>query len=178
MRSSFLPSVIGILMLVSLVFVAGCGGGGAPGESSAPSVEAEARAPAVDVCAFLSAADIEDVLGTAPGEPEPGSDDLGECSWAAADGSGSLVHLSLDEALLDSFDDFVMEFGRDFGGENPPRDRFHPVEGLGDWAMYVGDDSAIRVFRGDRELEVRSEAAKGNEETLKALAERAVAGWK
>ena len=178
MHAGDLRAFVGILIIGVCAFAVGCGGGGAPGESSAASGEPDVSTPAVDLCGFLTAADIEEVLGTSPGEPEGGTEGMGECTWAAADGSGSLVRLSLDEALLDSFDDFVMEFGEEFGGENPPEDRFHPVEGLGDWAMYVADDSAIRVFRGDRELEVRSEAAEGDEETLKALAERAVGGWK
>lgn len=178
MQSARIRALVSISILVVFSLVVACGGGGAPGESAASSGEAEPSAPAVDVCGFLTPADIEEVLGTAPGEPEAGDEGMGECSWSAADGSGSLVRLTLDGAILHSFDDFVMDYGEEFGGENPPRELFHPVEGLGDWAMYVADDSAIRVFRGDEVLEVRSEAAKGDEDLLTTLAERAVGGWK
>jgi hypothetical protein len=178
MRSrNFRSKLAALAALVTLAALVGCGGSGAPEESATPSAEPETSAARVDVCGFLTSADIEEVLGTAPGEPQPGDEGLGECSWSAADGSGSLARLILDEATLTSFDDFVMEFGEEFGGENPPRERFHPVEGLGDWAMYVADDSAIRVFRGDKMLEVRSEAANGDEDTLEALAGKAVGHW-
>ncbi|HXV62599.1 MAG TPA: hypothetical protein VEK15_18005 [Vicinamibacteria bacterium] len=137
----------------------------------------EAPPPEVDVCSFLTAAEIEDVLGLAPGEPQRGSEGIASCTWAAPDGSGSLVQLVLRETTLGSYEDFVFEYGEEFGGENPPRDRFRPLEGPGDWSMYVADDNAIRVFRGEEELRVISEAEEADEEILIDLAEKAAAHW-
>ncbi|HSF17892.1 MAG TPA: hypothetical protein VLK65_20305 [Vicinamibacteria bacterium] len=168
MDTSYLRSVLiaGILAIIS-----SCGGG-APRETSS-----EAPHPGVDVCSFLTAAEIEEALGRAPGEPRPGSEGITSCTWAAPDGSGSLVQLVLRNTTLSSYEDFVSEYGEEFGGENPPRDRFRPLEGPGDWSLYVADDNAIRVFRGEEELTVISEAAEKDEEVLMDLAEKAVAHW-
>lgn len=143
--------------------LAACSGGDEGASSEAPEAE-----PRADLCALLTESDIEEVLGAAPGAPSPGDEGLGECSW----GTGPSVVLSLEEASLSSFDDFVYEYGVEFGGENPPRDRFHPVDGIGDWAMYVADDHMVRAFRGDEVLEVSSSGAE--EEQVVDLAKRAM----
>ena len=124
---------------------------------------------------MLTAEDIEQALGRAPGASSEGDEALGQCSWAADGGEGSAVVLTLERAALSSFDDFVAAFGEEFGGEDPPRERFHPVEELGEWAMYLADDDMVRVFRGDIVLEVSSSGA--DEEQVVDLARRAVARW-
>jgi hypothetical protein len=130
-------------------------------ESTNTSSEASPEAaPRADLCVLLASTDIEQVLGASPGAPQAGDDDLGQCVWEAADGSGTLVELTLDEALLGSFDEFVTAFGEEFGGENPPRAEYHPVDGVpGDWAMYVAEEHMVRAFRGEHVLEVSSPAA-------------------
>ena len=146
----------GVACALALALAAsGCGGAG----EQAATEEAVEAAPAVDLCGLLTAAEVEQVLGTRPGEPEPGEEALGQCTWASPGGEGPLVVLTLDKAVLHSFDDFVAAYGEEFGGEDPPRDRFHPVEGLGDWAMYRADDHMVRTFRGDRVLEVSAPSA-------------------
>lgn len=139
------------------------------GAEAAPDAE-----PRADLCALLTGADIEDALGAAAGEPQPGEDALGECTWATSDGSATQVHLTLDKAMMGSFDEFVTDFGEEFGGENPPRDEYHPVDGVpGDWAMYVAEEHLVRAFRGDHVLDVSAPSAE--EAQVVDLATRAMA---
>ena len=148
--------------LAVAALVVGCGGGGDSMESTEPSTEAtEVAEPGADVCALLTAADIEEALGRTAGDPQPGADEgLGHCSWASAEGGDPVVVLILEKAALGSFDEFVAAFGEEFGGEDPPRDEYHPVDGVpGDWAMYVAEDHMVRAFRGDQLLEVSSPSA-------------------
>ena len=147
--------------------IAGCGGGGdSSGSTETSSEPADARA---DLCALLTASDIEEATGTAAGDAQPGDESLGQCSWG-----DSVVVLTLERAVLDSFDDFVADFGEEFGGEDPPRDEYHPVDGVpGDWAMYVAEEHMVRAFRGDQVLEVSVPSAE--EEQVVDLAARAMA---
>lgn len=148
-------------LAAAALFLSGCGGGGDSMESTNTSSEAPAEAePRVDLCALLTNEDIEEALGASAGQAQPGDEELGQCAWTAADGSGVLVALTLEDALLGSFDEFVEAFGVEFGGENPPRDEYHPVDGVpGDWAMYVADEHMVRAFRGEHVLEVSAPAA-------------------
>ncbi len=143
------------IAIVGLLSSWGCGGGGGESAGGAePAVSVPARA---DLCALLTSADIEAALGTSAGESTSGDDGKGQCSWATADGSGTLVVLTLERADLDSFDEFVANFGEEFGGEDPPPEEYHPVAGVaGDWAMYVAEEHMVRAFRGDDVLEVSS----------------------
>lgn len=161
--------------LTTSLVVSGCGGGGGSMESTESPAEAAPDAqPRADLCALLTGADIEAALGAAAGDPQPGDLALGECTWAASDGSETRVHLALGQATLSSFDEFVADFGEEFGGENPPHDEFHPVDGVpGDWAMYVAEEHMVRVFRGDHVLEVSSPSAE--ESQVVDLATRAIA---
>ena len=142
-------------MLAFLFTLAGCGGGGEDTEGT----NAPAAAPRVDLCALLTADEIEGALGERPGAATPGEEALGQCTWAATEGDDPLVVLTLERAVLSSFDDFVAAFGEEFGGEDPPRDQFHPVDGVGDWAMFLADDHMVRAFRGDRVLELSAPGA-------------------
>lgn len=144
--------------LAVAALVAGCGGGGDSMESTDTSTEA--AEPRADLCALLTASDIEEALGKTAGDPEPGDEGLGQCSWASAESGEPVVVLTLEKAVLDSFDEFVADFGEEFGGEDPPRDEYHPVDGVpGDWAMYVAEEHMVRAFRGDQLLEVSSPSA-------------------
>jgi len=159
--------------LAVAALVAGCGGGGDSMESTDTSTEAaELRA---DLCALLTASDIEEALGTTAGDPQPGADEgLGNCSWASAEGGDPVAVLVLEKAVIGSFDEFVADFGEEFGGEDPPRDEYHPVDGVpGDWAMYVAEEHLVRAFRGDRLLEVSAPSAE--EAQVVDLATRAMA---
>ena len=163
------------IAIVGLLSSWGCGGGG---EESAGGAEPAASAPArADLCALLTSADIEAALGASAGESTSGDDGKGQCSWATADGSGTLVVLTLERADVGSFDEFVANFGEEFGGEDPPREEYHPVEGVaGDWAMYVADEHMVRAFRGDDVLEVSSPSVPSVEEAqVVDLAARAMA---
>jgi len=158
--------------LIVTALIAGCGGGGDSSSGAGTSNEpADTRA---DLCALLTASDIEDATGALAGDPHPGDEGLGQCSWAAAESGELVVVLTLDRAVLDSFDEFVAAFGEEFGGEDPPRDEYHPVDGVsGDWAMYVAEEHMVRAFRGDRVLEVSSPSIE--EEQVVDLAARAMA---
>ncbi len=164
---------LALAIIVTLFSSVGCGGG----ESTGGAEPAASAPPRADLCALLTSADIEAALGTAAGEPAPGDDGKGQCTWGAADGSGTLVVLTLERAGLDSFDEFVADFGEEFGGEDPPREEYHPVEGVpGDWAMYVAEDHMVRAFRGDDVLEVSSPSVPSVEEAqVVDLAARAMA---
>ncbi len=144
--------------LAVAALVAGCGGGGDSSSSTDMSSEpADARA---DLCALLTASDIEEALGKTAGDPQPGDEGLGQCSWASSEGGETVAVLTLERAVLGSFDEFVTDFGEEFGGEDPPRDEYHPVDGVpGDWAMYVAEEHMVRAFRGDQLLEVSSPSA-------------------
>ncbi len=171
MRFSILPKPIYILVVVSIVSL-GCSGGGESTGGAEPA--APSAPPRADMCALLTSADIEAALGTAAGEPASGDEGKGQCTWGAADGSGSLVVMTLERAGLDSFDEFVADFGEEFGGEDPPREEYHTVEGVpGDWAMYVAEDHMVRAFRGGDVLEVSSPSAE--EAQVVDLAARAMA---
>ena len=138
--------------------VAGCGGGSDSSSSTDTASEpADARA---DLCALLTASDIEEALGQTAGDPQPGDEGLGHCSWSSSEGGETVAVLTLERAVLRSFDEFVADFGEEFGGEDPPRDEYHPVDGVpGDWAMYVAEEHMVRAFRGDHVLEVSSASA-------------------
>ncbi len=145
--------------LAASLLLSGCGGGGDSMESTDTSTDAAPETRA-DLCALLAAADIEEALGAAAGDPQSGDEGLGQCAWAAADGSGTVVVLTLENAVLGSFDEFVTDFGEEFGGENPPPDEYHPVDGVpGDWAMYVAEEHMVRAFRGGHVLEISSASA-------------------
>ena len=177
MKHSNVPTFFYSLAVAALI--AGCGGGGdgdsmEATESSTEATEATEVAGA-DVCALLTASDIEEALGTTAGDPQPGAEEgLGNCSWASAEGGDPVAVLVLEKAVLGSFDEFVAAFGEEFGGEDPPRDEYHPVDGVpGDWAMYVAEEHMVRAFRGDQVLEVSSPSAE--EEQVVDLAARAMA---
>jgi hypothetical protein len=155
MRAS-IPWARGASALALLTFLADCGGGGAPEpEASSASDTPAASANPVDVCGLLTTADIEEVLEKTPGEPEDGSPGMSECSWPSLEGPSPLVHLAVTTSGLESFQAFVQSYQSEFGGEEPPREYFAPIEGLGTWAMYRVDDELLEVHIGERLLELK-----------------------
>jgi hypothetical protein len=154
-----------------------CGGSDAPkgGSGSSASSEtpvAEAPAAASSSCAILTADDIREVLGKAPGAPQTpvGTE---QCIWSSADDpSVILVRLTTSDSGYASYDAFVASYAAEFGGEQPPAEYYRPIQGVGDWAMYVADESAIQVFKGGRMLQVAPNPP--NEEQALALAQKAV----
>lgn len=161
-------------LAAAALFLAGCGGGGGGStENTETAGESAAADPRPDLCALLTAADIDEALGAQAGDPVSGAEALGHCSWPSADGGDAVAVLTLERATIRSFDDFVADFGEEFGGEDPPRDEYHPVDGVpGDWAMYVAEEHMVRAFRGDHVLEVSSPGA--DEAQVVDLATRAM----
>jgi hypothetical protein len=71
-----------------------------------------------------------------------------------------------------SFDGFVASYQAEFGGEEPPREYYRPIEGVGDWAMYVADENALQAFKGGRMLQVGTNPPE--EAQAIALAQKAI----
>ncbi len=151
-----------------------CRGSEAPPSESAPAstTAAEQKAPASGTCALLTAEEIQEVLGKATGAPQSpaGTED---CLWPSAeDPSSTLVRATLSDSGFASFDGFVASYQAEFGGEEPPREYYRPIEGVGDWAMYVVDENAIQVFKGGRMFQVGTNPP--DEAQAIALAQKAV----
>jgi hypothetical protein len=153
-----------------------CGGSEAPREESpaaqAPeSAESTAEASSA-ACGLLTAEEIQEALGRAPGAPQtpPGTED---CVWSAADDpSITLLRVRTSDSGYASYDSFVESYQAEFGGEQPPTEYYRPIQGVGDWAMYVADENAIQVFKGGRMLQVAPNPP--NEAQALALAQKAV----
>jgi hypothetical protein len=143
-------------MVFLLLLVAGCGGSetSPPPESGSESAAAPAAGSPSGTCALLTAEDIQEVTGQAPGAPSapPGTDD---CQWPSASApSTTLVRLTVSDSGYDTYDTFVASYGAEFGGEQPPREYYRPIEGVGDWAMYVADENAVQVFQRGKMVQV------------------------
>jgi hypothetical protein len=154
-----------VSVLALVVVISSCGGSEAPPES-APKAEAP---PAANLCNLLTSEEISDVMGTAPGEPAADSDG---CAWPSSGGGEPLVEVSVSRSSLKSYDDFVAEYGREFGGENPSKEYYQPVEGLGDWGLYRTSGDVLEVHSGDRMLAVIVRPA--SRENAEALAGKAL----
>jgi hypothetical protein len=164
------------LVVAGLTACASCGSSEAPrgesasNETAAPA--AETQAAASGTCALLTAAEIQEVLGQAPGAHQA-PEGTQDCIWSSADDpSSTLVRLTTSDSGLASFDSFVISYQAEFGGEEPPREYFRPIEGVGDWAMYVADENALQVFKGGRMLQVATNPP--DEARALELAKRAI----
>jgi hypothetical protein len=147
------------------------------GGTEAPPAETTSTAPAETepsgTCRFLTAEEIQEVLGKAPGAPRSpaGTED---CIWPPADDpSGTLVRVTYSESGFASYDGFVASYQAEFGGEEPPREYYRPIEGVGDWAMYVADENALQAYKGGRMLQVGTNPP--DEAQAVALAQKALA---
>jgi len=151
-----------------------CGGSEAPqGESASAEIPAsEPQAAASGTCALLNADEIQEVLGKAPGAPQT-PEGTQDCIWSSADDpSSTLVRLTTSDSGFTSYDGFVASYQAEFGGEQPPTEYYRPIEGVGDWAMYVADENALQVFTGGRMLQVGTNPP--DEQQAIALAQKAV----
>jgi hypothetical protein len=110
-------------------------------------------------------------MGASPGAPQAGQTEL--CTWPSSSGSGPLVQVELTESGFSTFEAFVSSYQTEFGGEEPPRERFRPIDGLGDWAMYVVDDGLLQIHRAGRMLVIVTTPA--GEEQAVALGQKAIA---
>jgi len=170
-RVSLQPILWPALLLAGLI---SCGGSEAPpGESDSPGTAApEPQAAASGTCALLTAEEIQEVLGKATGAPQTpeGTED---CIWSSADDpSSTLVRLTTSDSGFASYDGFVASYQAEFGGEQPPTEYYRPIEGVGDWAMYVADENALQAFKGGRMLQVGTNPP--DEQQAIALAKKAV----
>jgi hypothetical protein len=149
-------SFVGGCALAALLLLTGCGGSEPPPAETETETSAPEPAPAAttDVCALVTAEEIQEVLGEAPGAPEASSAGLGGCRWPSASSSATLLEMSVAPTSLKSYDDFVADYGREFGGENPSKEYYRPHEGVGDWALYRKDDGVLQVYVGDRMLQI------------------------
>jgi hypothetical protein len=159
------------LLLAGLTY---CGGSEAPQSESAPAATGAAEPPVAvsGTCALLTAGEIQEVLGKAPGAAQSpaGTED---CLWPSAeDPSSTLVRVTFSDSGFASFDGFVASYQAEFGGEEPPREYYRPIEGVGDWAMYVADENALQAFKGGRMLQVGTNPP--DEAQAIALAQKAI----
>jgi len=168
-------SIHGVLWpTLLLAGLTSCGGSEAPrGESaSAGTASSEPQASSSGTCALLNAEAIQEVLGKAPGAPQTpeGTED---CIWPAADDpSSTLVRVTTSDSGYASYDDFVASYQAEFGGEQPATEYYRPIEGVGDWAMYVADENAVQVFKAGRMLQVGTSPP--DEQRAIALAQKAL----
>ena len=150
-----------------------CGGSEAPHEpASAGTADSEPQAAASGTCALLNAEEIQEILGQAPGAPQ-NPEGTKDCIWPSADDpSSTLVQLTTSDSGYASYDSFVSSYQAEFGGEQPPTDYYRPIEGVGDWAMYVADENALQVFKGGRMVQVATNPP--DEAQALALAQKAI----
>lgn len=170
----------------AVALAAACGGGGpapdAGDRAEGPGGAADARAPAVEACALLTAAEIEDATGVRPGEPAanetPAGAELPTCRWPAADGSEfQIAHLLVTRSAYGGFDEFVEDTRAQMGREYV--ESLHEIEGIGDFAVWMGEDFAggiLQVYEGDRMVQIAVAPAEGRDavEVSKELARRAL----
>jgi hypothetical protein len=151
-----------------------CGGSEAPqGESaSAETAASEPQAALSGTCSLLDGEEIQEALGKAPGAPRT-PEGTQDCIWSSADDpSSTLVRLATSDSGFESYDGFVASYQAEFGGEQPPTEYFRPIQGIGDWAMYVADENALQVFKGGRMLQVGTNPP--DEAQALAMAQKAI----
>ena len=163
-----------VLMVISLMVSAACGGdadatGAGSGQPAATArAQGEARAlPTIDACSLLTADEVRAILGqSAPGQPDTGGFDLA-CYWYAEGPRGRQLEVSVEagrlqpeSALREEYDTFKenMTFREDVGG-------------IGDeafLAQYSASGSAL-VIRANDLLVFINTTEPGQEEMLKTL---------
>jgi hypothetical protein len=149
-----------------------CGGSEAPQSAPPGETASGPESAASPTCALLTADDIQAALGKAPGAPQApaGTQD---CLWPAADDpSTNLVRLAYSDSGYSSYEDFVTSYQAEFGGEQPPTEYYRPIQGVGDWAMWVSDENALQVYQGGRMLQVGTTPP--DEQQALALAQKAL----
>jgi len=178
-----------VMGIVCAGWMAGACSGDAPPAEDQGSMAEPADAPVavetandVDACQLLTAAEIEEVTGQAPGTPESkmlGSD-VPACAWPSADGSDpSLVSLLVHFGAAPSTYEEYIEITHGSLDEKFADVLYRHIEGPGDFGVWVGDDrmGSLEVYQDDRMISVTAGSAGGRSapETSTALAEKALA---
>jgi hypothetical protein len=159
------------VVLGALLGLTGCGGSETPERSAATESAPSPPAGGGEACGLLTTEEIAGVMGASPGAPQTGS--TGACTWPTSSGSGTLVQVELTESGFSTFEAFVASYQSEFGGEEPSRQHYRPVEGLGDWAMFVVDDGQLQIHRAGRMLLITTSPA--GEERAASLGRMALA---
>jgi hypothetical protein len=81
--------------------------------------------------------------------------------------------VELTQSGFATFEAFRSSYQTEFGGEEPPPTRFKPIQGLGDWAMYVVDDGQLQIHRAGSMLLIGTTPP--GEEQAVALGQKAIA---
>lgn len=179
-----------VIGMVCAGWIAGACSGEAPpvedqesaGEPGDNRVAAQAGAPP-DACELITAAEIEEVTGQAPGPPEP--EELGlsvsACTWPSTDPAQptvAYVVVQYEPELPSTYAEYV-DYNRETLGELFDEERHHPVEGVGDYGVWVGDDrmGSVEIYDDHRMISVDVNATGGRSprENSIALAEKALA---
>jgi hypothetical protein len=177
MKDKVLLYPVVVVVVVLVAGLAACGGTTEPPREESAPAEAlgteEAPAATSAACSLLTAEEIREVLGEAPAPPQTpeGTD---ECLWSSSeDPARTLVRVTTSDSGYPSYESFVTSYQAEFGGEQPPTEYYRPIQGVGDWAMYVADENAIQVFKGGRMVQIAPHPP--NEAHALALAQKAVA---
>lgn len=125
------------LGLIALLVAASCGEQDAGRDAMK---EALVAADEVNPCVLLTAAEIEETTGTAPGEPEPETfEDAQMCLWPRADNFDvQLVAVVIADVNLDSYEAWL-ESSEDLLGHPVTPEQAQRVEGPGRFAVWIPD---------------------------------------
>jgi hypothetical protein len=118
-----------------LLLILACGGpDDAPGNDTPALPAAATTGTELDVCALLTAEEIQEATGIAPGQPNPVPP---QCTWPTADGrTETFVQLLVTASDIDSFDELMSTLRAGMGADFNPAS-YERVEGVGDFAVIV-----------------------------------------
>lgn len=165
--------------LLAAALLTACGAGDA---DTAPS--AGESLDSIDVCALLTAAEIEAATGIAPGAPEDQSGGSAPpmCNWPARDGGYAFAAnvLVVPSRNYASFDEALAEWQESTEGMGMEFDAaaYQEVEGPGKVNAWLHEAGMLQVFSGDRMVQVYVLGAPPDRDRLQAataLAEHALA---
>lgn len=155
---------------------------GACSGSADNTEEAASAASDVNLCNLLTAEQVEEVLGQAPGEPraEMSSSGAPICVWPAADESaGQLTAVRMAPRSAGTYEEYVEQARQATGGHFMAHE-FEKLEGVGDFAVWAGGEESgvLQVFSGNHMIQIAAGSGNGRtaQENAMMLAERLVAG--
>lgn len=150
------PARVPTAVLALAVALSGCGGDAAEriDDDVAPSAETAPPPSPLDACAIISAAQVDEILGEAPGDPivgmnQPGDDRLAQvsqCTWPAQDSErvlSVLIRRTPTDQNTPAAIEQVRETLRTAGLT------LEDADGPGDVTFWTGTE--LHVFRGQRE---------------------------
>ena len=137
----------GSVALTAAFMLAGCSGE-APPAAGAAGMTTHTDS---DICFWMSADDIEGVIGARPADAKPAAG-LPGCAWMGADGL-PLLQVTLAPNAASSPDEYAARLSAELG-EAWSEGELKPVAGLGDFAFYTPDARMLQVFRGRRILQI------------------------